>query len=57
MSESLSEAMKAVEALAESLGKVIIINGKDIPKDTSLAPACYARNKSGDYTYTVKDNS
>ena len=53
----MSEEMKMILALIQSLGKEIKASGPGISDDTVVSDVIYARDKRGEYTYIVSDRS
>lgn len=51
----MTEEMKMILALIASLNKEIKASGPGISDDTAITEAIYARDKKGEYTYTVTD--
>ena len=52
----MSEEMKMILALARSLGKDVFATGSDLSRKL-VDDSCFARNKSGNYAYEVKDKA
>lgn len=52
----MSEEMKMILALARSMGKDVFASGSDLPKKR-VDDSCFTRDKSGNYSYEVKDKA
>lgn len=53
----MSEEMKMILAILADAGKEIKASGPGISDDTAVSDSIYARDKRGEYTYTVQDKS
>ena len=51
----MSEEMKMILALIASLGKEARASGPGISDNTEVSESIYARDKRGEYTYTIRD--